>query len=143
MASRVLLHLRAGASAAARSARGRHLPAGGTWVPAMAPTTGALADTTSFAGRIPALQGVRHYGTPSNYSITELSRAMRKVERRLDALEGKGDIRHKPLSQQVLKNYKPHEKDRESHRFANGFMALGFGITASVIMYYRFPWDVC
>ncbi|CAL5079928.1 unnamed protein product [Urochloa decumbens] len=137
MASRFLLHLRAGASAAARSARTRHLPAGGTWAPAMAPTTGALADTRSFAGRIPTLQGVRQYGTPSNYSITELNRAMRKVERRLDALEGKVDIGHKPLVQQVLKN---HEKDREFHRFANAVMVIGFGITGSVIMYYRFPW---
>ncbi|CAN6197599.1 unnamed protein product [Urochloa humidicola] len=138
MASRSLLHLRAGASAAARSARGRHLPAGGT--PAMAPPTGTLADTRSFAGRIPTLQGVRQYGTPSNYSIAELNRAMRKVEKRLDALEGKGDIGHKPLVEQVVKKYNPHEKDRQFHRYANATMVIGFGFTGSVIMYYHFPW---
>lgn len=47
------------------------------------------------------MQGVRHYGTPSNHSITELIRAMRKVERRLDALEGKS--RDKPVVEEVLK----------------------------------------
>ncbi|CAN6171773.1 unnamed protein product, partial [Urochloa humidicola] len=144
MASRYLLRLRAGASAAAQSARGHHFPAGRTAAPAMGPTTGSVADAGRFFGGIPALQGARHYGTPSNHSVVEVNRATGKVQGRLDVLEKKGDTRHKGS---VQKGLKKHGKGGSSgikydfDRFANVVMVVGYGFTFSVVMYYHFPWS--
>ncbi|CAN6203695.1 unnamed protein product, partial [Urochloa humidicola] len=141
MASRLLLRLRAGASAATQSARGHHCLAGRTGAPAMAP---AAADAGSFSGGITTLQGARHYGTSSNHSVVEVNRATGKVQGRQDVLEKKGDIGHKGSVQKLLKK---HGKDGSSgikfefERFANVIMVVGYGITFSVVMYYNFPWS--
>lgn len=56
------------------------------------------------------MQGLRHYGTPSNHqNVAELNEALGKVERRLDALEGKCDVGHKPSMKGIFKKYKPYD----------------------------------
>ncbi|CAN6322450.1 unnamed protein product [Urochloa humidicola] len=141
MASRFLLHARAGAYAAARSVRGHR---GQILTPRAFPTV--MADAGSCAGTIPAIQGLCHYGTPSNrQNVAELNEALRKVERRLDVLEEKYDAGHKPSMKDIFKKYKNGHKDvgsmditKEFRQITNGVMVVGFSLTLGVVVYYHF-----
>ncbi|CAN6197601.1 unnamed protein product [Urochloa humidicola] len=123
MASRSLLHL-------------RHLPAGRTWAPATASTTGGLADAGSFAGRIPAIQGLRHYRAPfdRDASASEMWRRMQKENKRL------GLPKEKP-SAKVLKSLQIDHKELEMpkgfRRLTNVVMAVGYSITFGVLIYHH------
>ncbi|CAN6165948.1 unnamed protein product [Urochloa humidicola] len=137
MASRSLLHLRGGASAAARAARGRHLPAGRTWAPATAPTTtGGLADAGSFAGRIPAVQALRHYRAPfdRDASASELWRRMQENKRL-------GLPKENPSAGKILKSlqidHKEFEMPKGFRRLTNAVMAVGYSITFGALIYHH------
>ncbi|TVU15591.1 hypothetical protein EJB05_39121 [Eragrostis curvula] len=144
MASRFLL--RAGASVASRSARGHLVPAGLIWTPQTVSPLGALSDAGCFAARVPALKGLRHYGTPFNrdMNIAELNEALRKVQKRLGALEEKCYTYHKSSINDTFNKYKPHRKDvgssdaiKQFRQLSNVIMFVGYGFTVGTVLYYN------